>query len=248
MEQRTPEWYLARRGKITASECYLLLANHKEAMTEEELAAYKEANPKSRVTTKEVPFSEGTFTYLKAKVSEKMMSEGAFLEDSAAKQIGNRATDWGTTFEAEARQLFAQAIGKDVLETGFDLAANYEEIFGGSPDGIVYDGLNREAIVEIKCPWNSDKHLDYFLFESAEDLKEYNLQYYMQIQANMLIEQVDTGYFVSYDPRMEKHFKLKVLKIPADKEVQDTLIERVELAEKWIAEREQELHKALAMV
>ena len=91
MIQRTDEWFLARKGMMTASEIYLLLNNHKEQMTEEELAAYKEANPKSRVTTKEVPFSDGTFTWLNHKVAERFMPDNAFLEYIELNNVSNRA-------------------------------------------------------------------------------------------------------------------------------------------------------------
>ena len=44
--QRTSDWYLSRKGKLTASEIYILLANHKEDMTEAELEQFKKDNPK----------------------------------------------------------------------------------------------------------------------------------------------------------------------------------------------------------
>ncbi len=39
--QRCDEWYMLRKGKVTASEIYVILGNHKEDMTEEELALAK---------------------------------------------------------------------------------------------------------------------------------------------------------------------------------------------------------------
>jgi hypothetical protein len=49
-------------------------------MTDEELKAWKEANPKSRVTTKEVPFSTGTYSYIDEKIAEMYMPDNAYLE------------------------------------------------------------------------------------------------------------------------------------------------------------------------
>ncbi len=234
MIQRTEEWYLARKGKITASECYLLLANHKEAMTEEELAEYKAANPKSRVTTKEMPFSEATFTYLKGKVAERYMEDDKFLYDMDAKQVNSRAIAHGVEHEPFARALYEQRTGKIVNEVGFIALKGFEGVAGGSPDGVTHDD---KGIIEIKCPWCSEKHQDYFLFETAEDLKEYNLQYYAQIQFNILVTGAEWGDFVSYDPRMYENYDLKVLRVPKDREMCETLLERVKMAKEWMLER-----------
>lgn len=240
MIQRSEEWYLARKGKITASECYLLLANHKEQMTDEELVEYKAANPKSRVTTKEVPFSDATFTYLKGKLAERIMDDGRFLDDIDGKQVTSRAVNHGLENEPMARNLYQFKTGKDVEEVGFIPLQGFEEYAGGSPDGVTKDG----GIIEIKCPWNSDKHLDYYLFKTAEDLKEYNLQYYAQVQFNIMVTGSQYGEFVSYDPRMSADYELKVLSVPKDEEMCKILAERVEMAKEWMLAKEQELREA----
>lgn len=232
MEQRTPEWFLARKGKITASEAYVLLANHKESMTEEELAAFKAANPKSRTTTKEVPFSDSTFTYLKKKVAELFMSDEAFLDDQDAKQLNSRAVQHGSMYEGFARNKFQEVTGINVEEAGFIPMKGYETICGGSPDGLIVDG-----IIEIKCPWNTEVHQDYMLFESAEDLKDYNLQYYVQMQLNMMVTDTHHGYFISYDPRMEGAQQMKVLRVDKDEAICEQLAQRVALAEKYMHNR-----------
>ena len=101
--QRTDDWYLTRKGKLTASEIYILLANHKEDMTEAELEQFKKDNPKSRVRTKEVPFSQGTFSYLDGKIAEQFMPNDAFLEYMEDCSPRSRAMDWGTLMEDSAR-------------------------------------------------------------------------------------------------------------------------------------------------
>ena len=70
MEQRSQEWQLARLGKLTASEIHVLMNDRTEKMTDEELEVFKASNPKSRVTTKKVPFNDTTFAYLNRKVME----------------------------------------------------------------------------------------------------------------------------------------------------------------------------------
>lgn len=238
--QRTREWYLARKGMITASECYVLLNNRKEAMTEEELKAWKEANPKSRVTTKEVPFSTGTFSYLDDKISERYMPDEAYLEYLEECRYETKAMQWGTFWEDTARNRYAEATGFEILDAPFLTMRNYEKFAGGSPDGII---RNEGGIIEIKCPYNPTVHLRHYLYETPEDLKEDNLQYYVQCQMNMLVSSLEfeTEYgfcdFISFDPRTSKSKQLKVLRLPADKEVWKELILRMQLAIDY--EREQ---------
>ena len=239
MCQRTDEWYLARKGKITASEAYVLLNNHKEQMTDDELAEYKTANPKSKVTTKEVPFNDSTYTYLKRRVAEQFMSDRSYLDDVYDKHPFNRAIDWGVQWESDARKMFEAALDVRVTEVGFIPLEQAPEIAGGSPDGLI-DYLQKKVIIEIKCPWNSEIHQDYCLFKTAEDLKEYNLQYYAQMQMNMLVTGAEFGYFVSFDPRLKIN-ALKILRVQNDVAMCETLLERIYLAEKWIANRMEQI-------
>ena len=249
--QRTSDWYLARKGKITASECYVLLNNSKVAMTEEELAEWKKANPKSRVTTKEVPFSSGTYTYLDEKVAELFMPENAFLEYMEECKPSNRAMQWGTFFEDGARNTYMEATGYEVLDSPFVNLKGYEKFAGGSPDGIIRISPNDHqkieselnGIIEIKCPFNPAVHLKHFLFEKPEDLRNDNIQYYTQCQYNMMCVENELGYpidfcdFISYDPRTSKSKQLKVIRIPADKEMQKILLERTMLAIEYLREQ-----------
>ena len=245
MEQRSREWFLSRKGKMTASEIYLLLNNHKEAMTEEELAAFKAVNPKSRVTTKEVPFSDGTFTWLNRKVAEYFMPDDAFLEDNELKQVNNRAVQHGELWEPDARQRYAREMGYEVYEVGFIPLKGYEQFAGGSPDGMVRE---EPGIIEIKCAWNSEVHQDYLLFEKPEDLKEYNLQYYVQCQMNMVVTDTTFCDFVAFDPRTSKSKQLKVLRIPKDEEMCTLLLQRIDLAKQYYRERIDKINNAKIII
>ena len=254
--QRTREWYLSRKGKITASECYVLLNNSKVSMTEEELAEWKKANPKSRVTTKEVPFSSGTYTYLDEKVAEMYMPENSFLEYTEECKFETKAMQWGTFFEDSARERYMEATGYEVLDSPFVNLNGYENFAGGSPDGIIRLGTNENSggIIEIKCPFNPAVHLKHFLFEKPEDLKEDNLQYYTQCQYNMICVEREFGYhadfcdFISYDPRTSKSKQLKVLRIPADKEMQKMLLERTMLAVEYLRSQIEKINKMEAII
>lgn len=245
MEQRSDEWFLARKGKITASEVYTLLGNHKEPMTEEELAEYKKNNPKSRTTTKEVPFSDGTFTYLNRKVSERYMSDNAFLEDVGLKQINNRATQHGEYWESTARQQYMEATAYEVYEVGFIPLGGYEPYAGGSPDGMI---RQENGIIEIKCPWNTEVHQDYLLFDSPMQLKEYNLQYYAQIQMNIIVTECSFCDFVSFDPRTVPEKQLKILRIPRDEWLCQQLVSRIAIARDYILKRMENIENANTII
>ena len=244
--QRTREWFLARKGKITASECYVLLNNSKVLMNDEELAIFREQNPKSRITTKEVPFSTGTYSYLDEKVAEMYMPDNAFLEFKEDFQYETKAMQWGTFWEENARERYKELVGIEVLDAPFIPLRGFENFAGGSPDGIIrigedVDGNN--GIIEIKCPFNPSIHLKHFLYEKPEDLKDGNIQYYVQCQYNMLCVEREFGYdvgycdFISYDPRTSTTKQLKVLRVPADSEMQDELLYRTFLGVNYLREQ-----------
>ena len=238
--QRTKEWFLQRKGKITASECYVLLNNSKVAMTEDELKAWKESNPKSRVTTKEVPFSTGTYSYLDEKIAEFYMPDNAYLEYLELCKYETKAMQWGTYWEEEARNHYSTEMGYDIVDAPFIPLKGYEKFAGGSPDGINKD---ENGIIEIKCPFNPATHLKYLLFEKPEDLLEEVEQYYVQCQYNMMCVELEKGTpitfcdFVSFDSRTTATKKLKVLRIPKDEEMQKKLMERTALAVEYIKQQ-----------
>lgn len=248
--QRTDSWYLLRKGKLTASEIYILLANHREDMTEEEIEQFKKDNPKSRVRTKDVPFSQGTFSYLDGKIAEQFMPNDAFLEYMEDCAPHSRAMDWGTLMEDSARSRYQNDTGNEVLDAPFVPLKGFEKFAGGSPDGIIRSG----GIIEIKCPFSPAIHLKHFLYETADDLKEDNLQYYCQIQYNMICVErefgagVTFGDFISYDPRISKSKQLKVLRIPKDEDIQRQLLERTKLAVEYFKEKINKISNAKIIV
>jgi hypothetical protein len=111
----------------------------------------------------------------------------------------SRATEWGIEHEEEARQEFINRFGYPVAMTGFH---TYGEHAGGSPDGIYQDEFTGNAILEIKCPYDSTNHIKHSLIRTKEQLKSECPDYYWQIIANMVFANCMTACFVSYDPRM----------------------------------------------
>lgn len=238
--QRTKEWYLLRKGMITASQVSALLGNRKEPMTEAEIEEYKKLNPKSRVTTKEVPFSQGSFTYLDGKIAERFMTDNAFLEYQEQFGYENAAMRWGTFWEDTARSEYEELMGVKVEDAPFIELDGFERFAGGSPDGIVKE---TNSIVEFKCPANPAIHLKHFLYSTPQDLKDDNMDYYAQCQFNMLCaegylgKRVEWCDFASYDPRTSADKQIKVLRLFPDEELQKELLNRTALAKEYELEQ-----------
>ncbi len=203
MEQRTAEWFLARKGKLTASEIHNILASSRK---------------------KDEVLGETAMSYIKGKVAESVMNDDVFVEmqDMA---FSNAATRWGEMYEPDARRLYSGLTGMDVEENGF---IPYSPHCGGSPDGMNKDG---QGIIEIKCPFNSAKHVEFMLMKSPEDLLAANRQYYYQCQANLLFTGRRYVDFISYDPRMSELLNIKVLRIEANGKDFDLLKTRISIAE-----------------
>ncbi|MCE5310489.1 MAG: YqaJ viral recombinase family protein [Acidobacteriales bacterium] len=64
---------------------------------------------------------------------------------------GNKATDWGNTYEPEARDIFRGMTRMKVVEIGF-ATHRHMTCVGCSPDGIIIEGGAPVAGLEIKCP------------------------------------------------------------------------------------------------
>lgn len=242
IEQRTDLWFRQRLGKITASEIYVLMKDRKEPMTEEELAIWKEANPKSRVTTKTVPFSDATFTYLNKKIMECYLPINSksfeavnavenYIQDHS---FTTKAMDFGVLYEDVAKNAYKEAVGRDVTDTGFIPYEKFPYFVGGSPDGLVDDG---EGGIEVKCPFTLEKHMQHMLYDSPNDLKENDEQYYWQCVACMLFTGRKYWDFVSFNPYVSKNISLKILRIPRNDEEIKMLDDRIALAVEYYREQ-----------
>lgn len=160
--------------------------------------------PKTKEAKESGHLSETSLTYIQEKVAEVMTGQ--------CKQQGYAfPMVWGSEKEPEAREKFAEKKGFAIEQVGFFA---YTDHAGGSPDGFVND----DAILEIKCPYDSAKQLEYLMLTDQWDLKRCHRDYYWQCQANMLFTERELCHFVTYDPRMveEKH-QLTHLEVRADK-------------------------------
>lgn len=242
LEQRSMGWRRARLGKLTSSEISVLIKEHKEAMTDEELAEFKAANPKSRVTTKMVPFSDATFTYLNRKVMEHFMpvdSDDTYSKNCVDEYIElhsqeSMATRYGSDMESVAREKYAETMGYEVFETGFIPYDKYPRLVGGSPDGVIRQD---QGIIEIKCPFTLEKHMQHLMYETPKELKENEEEYYWQCMANILFTGTEFCDFVSYCPYVSKSKQIKILRIYRNEEDIKLLTERISLAIQYMKDR-----------
>lgn len=210
MEQRTSEWYLARKGKFTASEIANLLVTSKK---------------------KEEVFGDMAISYINDKVNEIMMPDSAFINFISEYQLSTPALRWGNMFEADARDLYSEKTGFIVVETGFFEYGNHA---GGSPDGIM---PSENGIIEIKCPFEGKTHIVFMEMTKPADLLIVNKKYYYQIQANLLFTGADFCDFISFNPRMSDLMRMKQLRIDRDIKAIALLEDRIKLASELLEKK-----------
>lgn len=189
MRQNTEEWYKIRRGRVTASEVKRIMANGKG----------------------EDGLSIGARTYMYELLAELLTNES----DSQS----SPSIEWGTENEAEARLEYEIRTGNEVTEVGFIKYDGFNDLFGGSPDGLI----SEKGGVEIKCP-NTKTHILNFLGESQ------STNYKYQIQSNILINNLEWIDFISYDPRVVDYDKkMYIERINRDEEIIDKIKEKLSL-------------------
>jgi hypothetical protein len=141
-----------------------------------------------------------TFVYEKA----------AEILTGISKPIYGDALDWGKDHEAEAFQIFNRHFFNEWTYYGGE---TYVFIPYGDYSGFSPDGLSEDAILEIKCPYNSAIHLKNFTITDADSLKSLHPEYFYQMQLGMLATDLPKGYFVSYDPRMPEGKQMHIAEI-----------------------------------
>jgi putative phage-type endonuclease len=208
--QRTSEWYLARKGMLTASEIVNILTKGRG---------------------KDDVFGKTALTYMNDKVAERCMDDEMFVYYMEEVKKSTPAMRWGTEYEDTAREQYEHFKGVKVMDCPFMPLKGYEDFVGGSPDGRL-SSLDR--IIEIKCPYNPSVHIEHCKWNSPEDLKSGNPQYYAQVQHNMIITGTELCDFISYSPLYRQGLDLHILEVPLDKEFCDNLMERIKLAVEYI--------------
>jgi len=204
MTTQESKWLNDRIGNFTASNIHKLMVSGK---------------PKGNI------FGDGAMTYIVEIVGEMLTGESK-PDISKIREI-----EWGNAHEQEAMAAYIARTGKNVLYFGkgnpvffplLDLPA------GGSPDGLI----ENKRVIEIKCPYDTANHVKNSIL-TLDGFKKERKNYYAQIQLNMIVTNVMTADFCSYDPRMLKdQHKLRILEIPLDMEFCKNMIERIRMAAK----------------
>lgn len=212
--QRTPEWYIQRKGRITASEVADILVKGRG---------------------KDEVFGKTALTYLNGKLAERFMEDDMFVYYQEEVKKSAPAMRWGTEYEDTAREQYELATSRKVMDCMFAELTGYEGYVGGSPDGRV---STMERIIEIKCPYSPSVQIEHCKWKNPEDLKAGNLQYYAQVQLNMKITGTLLCDFISYSPLYRKGLDLHILEVPYDEEFMKVLMERIDLSVAYIKEQE----------
>ena len=97
----------------------------------------------------------------------------------------------GIEREDTAKKFYELVRGVEVKECGFCLTD--DETFGCSPDGLIGDN----GLLEIKCP-TGGTHVGYFM-----DQGEVPLEYFAQVQGQLLVTGREWCDFVSYYPGLK---------------------------------------------
>ena len=186
-DQRTEEWLQARAGKVTAS-------RFKDVISR---------------TAKGLPTADRT-RYLWQIVTERLTGQPVQMPDAAPLR-------WGRENEDAARTAYLFTSSAKLTETGF--VAHPTLACGASPDGLLSDESDPDGmfgLIEIKCPWNTQVHLETWLNGMPED-------HQAQIQGQMWLTGREWCDFVSFDPRMPADLQLYVQRVKGDPEFQARL-------------------------
>ena len=138
------------------------------------------------------------------------------LTGNPVESYRNQAMDWGVEQEPNAKNTYEFIEGVSVVEVGFIIHPEYSFI-GVSPDG--YVGEN--GGLEIKCPWNSMRHLERFIIGMPDEYKA-------QVQGCLWVTGREWWDFMSFDPRMPPAHQVYKERIYRDedyiKDLQTTLL------------------------
>jgi len=196
-DQRTDEWLQARAGKVTASRFKDVISRNKP--TEAQRKAGQPGNSSADRTK-----------YLWQIVTERLTGQPVQMPDAAPLR-------WGRENEDAARTAYLFTSSAKLTETGF--VAHPALACGASPDGLLSDETDPDGmfgLIEIKCPWNTQVHLETWLNGMPED-------HQAQIQGQMWLTGREWCDFVSFDPRMPADLQLYVQRVKGDPEFQAKL-------------------------
>lgn len=181
--QRTPEWYEARRGKFTSSEIWKLVTE-----------------PRSKAAKEAGELSQTAESYIMEVYAE--IITGVSADSSSA------SMQWGIDHEDAAKQVYTSRTNKEIIPCSF---IEFNQFTGGSPDGLIAEtgmieikcpynsGVHAKNLINSK--------------NTALDFKANYKEYYWQVQSNLMVTGRAWCDFVSYDPRFPEKMNLAIIKV-----------------------------------
>lgn len=215
IEQRTLDWYRDRLGKITGSQVGTIFCKGR---------------------SKNDVFSKSALSYLTSVAAEQLLPDYIVNDDDSFSiyldevSSTSKSMRIGTEREPEARQLYAEITGNNVIECGCISHSSISD-FASSPDGIVCseEFQKIEGVIEIKCPQPST-YMDYLCnVNSSDDLKAINSDYYWQCMSHIAVTNTSWCDFIVYCPYNMAN-PIHIVRIYRDEEVLAQLYERLALA------------------
>lgn len=201
------KWLMARHAKFTASRIGCLLVGGSGGKL----------------------FGPGAMTYIKKKATEKMQVAWDRPDLDHVKSLRH-----GKMYELPAflaYQNFTKNHSMRYFGSDDPVFLDYDNDSGGSPDGLMGEGEEIYCGLELKCPVDSEVHMDYFAMKHQYELQAYNGEYYAQMQFLLMITKAPVWHFCSFDERFEEDvFKIKVLEVKPDKQFQTNLKIRLKQA------------------
>lgn len=210
LQQRTPAWHAARKGKLTASNIGAALGL---CPWTTRLQAFNRAMGLDRFVGKAMAEIQGRDRHwecmglcngtcehiLKRKVLKQWRDRVA--------GAGNDATRWGTANESNGILAYSAHTGNVVDNTGLHVHPHTSWL-AGSPDGLIGTG----GLLEVKCPFWRKK-------DGSRVHKQIPAHYYLQINLCLECTERDWCDFISWSPD-----GYKIYRVLRDKELHEMLM------------------------
>lgn len=181
LQQRTPAWHAARKGKLTASNVGAALGL---CPWTTRVQAFNRAMGVERFVGKEFADALGRLP----------PSANPFLR--AICGAGNDATRWGTQNEPNGILAYSAHTGNVVQNTGLHVHPHTTWL-AGSPDGLI----GTKGMLEVKCPYWRKK-------DGTKLHKEIPAHYYLQINLCMECAERDWCDFISWSTDGYKIYRI----------------------------------------
>lgn len=202
VEQRSHQWFRLRLGLFTGSNVYKLVGK----MNTKKIEGKKTLVLPTTLTQR-------AKTYIMQKVNEIVRKERKPTPTTDAMQ-------WGVDNEEIAIREYQDRFKEFTTPVGFYYNKNY----GSSPDQLV----DPSGALEIKC--GPVKHLEYCLLKTQEDIQKKEKELFWQCYMVMLCAKRQWVDFVAFDPRLQGHLRLHVVRVHRQDFIMSRLINALKLA------------------